>query len=382
MVWLVLCILFILTLAIMLVPLYRYQRNTAPATPVTKNIAVYKAQLAELQSDLDNGVLSAAEVTAARLEIERRLLRISSETEHSDPEKNEVSSRFLMTVILLVLFGSTAFYQNIGTPGMPDFALENQAHSTAQKTNENSAAPDMVAELAKIQAHLIENPDDVEAWRAKGQLHTELQDKASAAEAFQHWFEHDPNNIEAAVVFSESLIMLSNGRVSPAARLALERARKMQPDNPGVRHYMALAEYQAGNVGQALANWRALITDSPMDAPWRGSVQHWIGQAQNDLGLPLTNSAPVAPPLSAESRKAIAEMSAEEQEAMINNMVARLAQKMRDNPENIEGWFRLAKAYMMLGQRSNALKSLKQAEKYAPDTLKPEIKKQLEILLK
>ncbi|VAX06077.1 hypothetical protein MNBD_ALPHA03-1812 [hydrothermal vent metagenome] len=386
MIWLALSIIFLLTLALMLVPLYRHQNDSAVPKNIVKNnvknIAVYKAQLLELQSDLDNGVLSMAEVAAARLEIERRLLRISSEKETIEPKSNEASLRLLTIIISLVLLGSAAFYLNIGMPGMPDFALKDQAHSTAQRTKNNSASPEMIAEVAKIQAHLRENPDDFNAWRALGQYQTDLQDRVKAAEAFQHWFELDGDNIDAAVIFSESLIRLSDGRISPAALLALDRAQKIQPGNPGVRHYLALAEYQAGNREQALASWQALMADSQADAPWRRSVQRWIDKAQNDLGLPVTNSTAVAPPLSEANRKAIAEMSTEEQEALIKSMVARLARKMDENPENIEGWFRLAKAYMMLDQKPDAIKSLKQAEKFAPDALKPQIKKQLEILLK
>ncbi len=394
MIWLALSLIFLLALALMLVPLYRYQSDLTASENIpgsssknnVKNIAVYKAQLSELQSDLDNGVLSPAEVAAARLEIERRLLRISSEKNTIEPKNNETSLKLLTVIITLVLLGSTAFYLNIGMPGMPDFALKDQAHSTAQRIKDNSATPEMLAEVAKIQTYLVENPDDVPgniyAWRALGQYQTDLQNRVKAAEAFQRWFELDSDNIDAALMFSESLIMLSDGRVSPAALLALDRAQKIQADNPGVRHYLALAEYQAGNVDQALVNWQALMAASPADAPWRRSVQRWIDKAQNDLGIAVTNSTAVAPPLSEDDRKAIAEMSAEEQEALIKSMVARLARKMDENPENTEGWFRLAKAYMMLGQKSDAIKSLEQAEKFAPDALKPQIKKQLEILLK
>ncbi len=386
MIWLALSLIFLLALALMLVPLYRYQSDPAASENIVKNnvknIAVYKAQLSELQSDLDNGVLSPAEVAAAQLEIERRLLRISSEKDTIEPKNNETSLKLLTVIITLVLLGSTAFYLNIGMPGMPDFALKDQPHSTTQRTKSNSASPEIIAEIAKIQAHLQKNPDDVNGWRALGQYQTDLQNRVKAAEAFQRWFELDSANIDAALMFSESLIMLSDGRVSPAALLALDRAQKIQADNPGVRHYLALAEYQAGNVDQALVNWQALMAASPADAPWRRSIQRWIDKAQNDLGIAVTNSTAVAPPLSEANRKAIAEMSAEEQEALIKSMVARLARKMDENPENTEGWFRLAKAYMMLGQKSDAIKSLEQAEKFAPDALKPQIKKQLEILLK
>jgi cytochrome c-type biogenesis protein CcmH len=73
-------------------------------------------------------------------------------------------------------------------------------------------------------------------------------------------------------------------------------------------------------------------------------------------------------------------MSPADRAEMIKSMVARLQSKMDENPENIEGWFRLAKAYSVLGQKADAIKAMEQAMKYAPDDQKPQVKKQLEIL--
>ena len=176
--------------------------------------------------------------------------------------------------------------------------------------------------------------------------------------------------------------MLSEGRVSPAALLVLNRARKMQPRNPGVRHYLSLASYQAGNVEQALAGWKSLESDSKPDVPWMPQLKGWIRRAEQDLGITGANASLPAPALSDEQQQAIADMSQEEQAEMIRGMVARLQEKMDQNPDNIEGWFRLAKAYMVLGQKQDAIASLEQAEKYASDDVKGEIKKQLEILRK
>jgi len=378
--WPLFIALFLLALSFVLVPLLR-SRNKGIVSPHSKqNVEVYKAQLRELDADLKNGLLGDAEADTARLEIERRLLKAVAEKDTSHEKKQGVSTAFLITVTVLLLLVSATIYLYIGMPGMRDFALKDQRHSVMQREAKNEKSPQIHQEISEIQQHLQQKPEDVLAWRALGQYQSQLDNRAAAAQAFQHWYELEPDNIDAAVVYSESLIMLSNGRVGPAALLVLNKAQKMQPRNPGVRHYLAMAHYQAGRVEQALADWKALEAESKPGVPWLRQLRAWIRRAESDLGIETAKSSDVVPEISAADRKAIQDMSGEDQLAMIKSMVGRLQGKMDQNPDNIEGWVRLAKAYMVLGQKEDAIRSLEQAVKYAPQDLKPQLKKQLEIL--
>lgn len=387
MIWLLIIGVFLLSLALLLSPLFR--RSGVKDSPTPQNthqdMAVYKAQLQELDGDQKNGLLSEAEVASARLEIERRLLKASSEPDQ-DMSLKGASWGFLAMAVTVILLATVGFYLTIGQPGMPDFALKNQQHSPSRMAEKNAESQDKILkiqqEVVDLKRHLAETPDNIKAWHALGQYQSQLRNKAEAAQAFQQWYERDPGNIDAAIVYGESLIMLSDGQVSPAALLVLNRARKIQPRNPGVRHYLSLAAYQAGNVSQALAGWKSLEADSKPGVPWMRQLKGWIQRAERDLGVEGSDDRLPAPTLSEEQQQAIADMSQEEQSEMIKGMVGRLQEKMEQNPENIEGWFRLAKAYMVLGQKQDAIASLEQAEKYAPEDVKGEIKKQLEILRK
>jgi cytochrome c-type biogenesis protein CcmH len=59
-------------------------------------------------------------------------------------------------------------------------------------------------------------------------------------------------------------------------------------------------------------------------------------------------------------------MSAGEQAAMIKTMVARLAGKLRANPEDPAGWMRLGRAYVVLGKRVKAIDAYSQAARRWP----------------
>ncbi|PCI32910.1 MAG: c-type cytochrome biogenesis protein CcmI [Alphaproteobacteria bacterium] len=388
-IWILFIGFFLLALALVLIPVFRF-RPQAPQRDI-KSIAVYKAQLEELNADQNNGVLNASEVASARLEIERRLLKIAdnqrSPHEATAPTTGTGASAALLAgIVTIVLLLSAGFYLSIGHPAMPDFVLKDQDHSVARRAEKDTASPEKIKEVAELEAHLIDNPTNSMAWRALGQNQSDLRNKPASAKAYQHWYELERDNIDAAVVYAESLIILSEGRVGPAALLVLNRARKLQPRNPGVRHYLALANYQSGNIAEALTGWKGLEAESKPGVPWLRPLRRWIAQAERDLGLPSSAAqapGPVpgpGPALSAVERAAIKDMSADERSAMIKGMVARLQGKMDENPENIEGWFRLAKAYSVLGQKQDAITALEQALRHAPDNLLPEIQKQLEVL--
>ena len=53
-------------------------------------------------------------------------------------------------------------------------------------------------------------------------------------------------------------------------------------------------------------------------------------------------------------------------EAQVEAMVARLAAKMRDNPEDVEGWKLLGRSYAVMGRYDDAVKAFAQAAERAP----------------
>jgi len=66
--------------------------------------------------------------------------------------------------------------------------------------------------------------------------------------------------------------------------------------------------------------------------------------------------APPGP--SAEDIKAAQSMSPEDRAAMIVAMVDQLAAKLKDNPDNPEGWIRLLRARTVLGQETQKAKDI------------------------
>ena len=51
---------------------------------------------------------------------------------------------------------------------------------------------------------------------------------------------------------------------------------------------------------------------------------------------------------------------------MINNMVEGLAAKLKDNPNDLNGWLRLSRSYKVLGKLEKSKQALKRAANLAP----------------
>jgi cytochrome c-type biogenesis protein CcmH len=51
---------------------------------------------------------------------------------------------------------------------------------------------------------------------------------------------------------------------------------------------------------------------------------------------------------------------------MIEGMVQRLADRLKDNPDDLDGWLRLGKAYAVLGRKEDAVRAFGQALRIDP----------------
>ncbi|SNS09728.1 hypothetical protein SAMN06295912_101322 [Sphingomonas laterariae] len=88
----------------------------------------------------------------------------------------------------------------------------------------------------------------------------------------------NPRSADLWVGLGNALVVYADGQMSPAAKLAFDRAGQIQPDHPGPPFFLGLAFAQAGQLDQAEAVWRGLLDRSPADAPWRADVEQRLAQ--------------------------------------------------------------------------------------------------------
>jgi len=75
--------------------------------------------------------------------------------------------------------------------------------------------------------------------------------------------------------------------ITPAGRLAFERAAELAPGYPAPPFFLGLAEARSGNPEAAVRLWRQILADAPANASWRPMVED---------GLLLMSGGAAAPP--------------------------------------------------------------------------------------
>ncbi|MGE3873134.1 MAG: c-type cytochrome biogenesis protein CcmI [Parvibaculaceae bacterium] len=296
--------------------------------------AVFRDQLAELERDKARGLIGQAEAEAARNEIARRLLSVGG------GEKGATAPSLGKWTILaagaFIPALSLALYLALGAPGQPDMPLKARLDNAV-------ANNDLVALMAKAEAHLAEKPDDLQGWEILAPLYRGTERYADAAKAYAAILRLKGPDAGTYGDYGETLVLANQGLVPKEAAQAFAEALKRDPKSPKARFYAGLALKQDGKTAEALALWQALLADTRPEDGWRAALE---GQ--------IASVSPGAPALSGEQVAAAEDMSAEDREKMIRGMVDGLEERLKAMPADLEGWQRLIKARAVLGEMDKA----------------------------
>jgi cytochrome c-type biogenesis protein CcmH len=345
--WVVAGLLILVALGALLRPLV--SRAGRGAGEAEAAVAMFRRQLADIDTELGQGRLASDEAAAARTEITRRMLaaadREREEIALAGANPTEASWRVgaAVGVAGLLPAAALAIYFAVGAPAAINRPV---AAGTAR-----GAGPHDVTELAaaadQLKARLELAPDHPEGWVLLGRTLASLQRFDEAREAYGRAIAFKPDDPPLHAELGEVLVFAAGGTVTPAAEAEFAKSG----NDPRARFYGAEATLQRGDAAAASTALRALLADSPADAPWRKLVAARLAEiAPGEPSGGVKNPAGPTPQDIAEARS----MSAEERQAMIRSMVERLATRLEQNPDDKEGWARLARAYDVLGESDKA----------------------------
>lgn len=328
-------------------------------------LEVYRDQLAELTRDEQRGLLTPEQARAAQIEIERRILALD-EGKKFQPARPPSHHLTLAMAVILPLAGF-GLYLMLGSPHLPSQSAMDRLAEERSRTS---------PEIQALEAKVAQSPSDAQSWIDLGRAYVDAERTKDAKDSFAKAMALGRKEPDLLRQFAHAAILAEGGRVTSEAQSALQRALSADPGDPTARFFLALAKAQNQDVEGALTDWLTLEQQLPPEAPLRRLLTENIDKAARQLGkdpakLPgrtVGRAGGSAGP-SAEDMAAAAQMTPEQRQAFIESMVERLAAKMKEEPENLEGWIRLANAYGVLGKREAARTAWAEAAKRAPSRL-------------
>jgi cytochrome c-type biogenesis protein CcmH len=330
-----------------LIPLSRSRRGQE-AAPARADEAVYREQLAAIDKELERGLIDAEAAEAARTEIARRLLAAHDRVGAASQGGVRTGRLKLAQGLTLLALPVLAFglYIALGSPGLPDQPLLSRLNAPAEEQS-----VDLL--VARVERHLAENPEDGQGWAVIAPVYMSLGQPQASAKAYSNAIRILGPRQAWLTDMGEALTIANQGLVTAEARAAFEQAVALEPSAVKPRFFLALALGQEGRKEEAIAAWQALLQGADETAAW-------VGAARQEMAR-LTGEAPAGDTLSGPSQEEVAaagEMTAEDRQAMISNMVAGLAERLSTEGGSAEEWNRLIRAYMVLGKKQDAEQAL------------------------
>lgn len=354
--WIAAAIITLAALTALIFPLARRRRDDVVPVRADFDITVYKDQLLEIERDFERGVLSDDQTMAARTEIERRMLAAASDEDDVPVASGSRAPGWLMVVVLVVVpLGSLGLYMKLGQPTMKSQPFAEREQPKPEKMALRQEQIDKM--IGDMQARAKQDPSDPNTWAALGQVYAKLGRNVEAVQAYEQLVATTDRQAEALMALAEAIFVEAGEIVTPAAVKLFVEAKSKMPSHPMTYYYLALERRISGDAQGAMAQYAGLLAISASNDKWVPEIQSRMKQLADKAGIeiPVVKLLPpvAAPPMASgptrEQVQNAQDMAPADQQDMIKSMVARLATKLKDNPDDLQGWKRLAQAYRVLG---------------------------------
>jgi cytochrome c-type biogenesis protein CcmH len=207
------------------------------------------------------------------------------------------------------------------------------------------AAADPRSADAKV---LRSNP---QFYEVLGRAEYDAGDPFAAQRAFERALALGARSADIHALLGSAIVAGAEGKLTPEAEAQFKAAIALDPANLQARFELARGQVAAGDVAGGAAALRSLAASLPEGDERRAAL---LAAADAAIGQ--------APTVGAQA-SAIAGASAGQQAAFIRGMVGRLAARLKQEPNDPDGWARLVRSYGVLGDAAAQQSALAEARR-------------------
>jgi cytochrome c-type biogenesis protein CcmH len=343
MLWVIFALLTGIAIFSVLWPLARKRRQDQG---IESDLAFYEDRLSEIDREVERALIGPEDAKVVKAEAARRLLASADQGKAGEFSFSQGRVRFA-TGLALILVPAVALgvYAITGHPEWPDQPLQARLESDPSRM-------DLQTAIAKVEAHLAQNPSDGHGYEVLAPAYLRIGRREDAARAAATALRLLGDSPERLALYGETLVYVADGVVTKDAQEAFTKALAGGDFLPKASLYLGLAAEQDGDQERALTIWRKLLAEAPPYAPWTESLRKRVAELSGE-------AAPQSTPQGA----AIAVMPEGERDAAIRGMVDKLAARLAQNGQDVEGWLRLVRAYKVLNEADKARTALEDARR-------------------
>jgi cytochrome c-type biogenesis protein CcmH len=284
--WVICALLIVIALAFVLPPvLQRSEESNVVSDDERKqaNIAVYRDQLSELDADLRNGIVAEEQYAQDREEIERRLLEDTATTQSKKSSgAAPISARntaYLLGIGLPLV--AIVFYMSIGEPDrITNPAPVGAPPPVASAPPGERTQEQIEANVAKLAQRLQSNPNDPQGWTMLARSYSSMEKYSEAANAYAKATELNSKDADLLAEYAFVTAMAEGRSLEGKPTEIINRALKVDPENPKVLQLAGSAAFQAKDYKKAVDYWQRVLKKVPPGSEVAETINARINEAK------------------------------------------------------------------------------------------------------
>ena len=292
----VICIVMVgIALAFVLPPLLQRDDKNAQQEDSGRqaaNVAVYKDQIAELQGEMENGLVSAEQFEEDRDALERRLLQDVALPNEAPPGNVKTASAgrgfaYALAVTLPVV--AVALYLVVGkldamsaSPSPTEPA--QTAGPSSPMVNGQPSQQQIEANVAALAKRLEQSPDDLQGWMMLARSYSSMEKHNEAAAAYGKATAMKTDDADLWADYAFAAAMANGRRLEGQPAELIRKALQVDPENLKALQLAGTAAFEVKNYQLAVEYWERVARKTPSDSEVGRALAARIAEAQKLAG--------------------------------------------------------------------------------------------------
>ena len=296
--WLLCALLIIIALAFVLPTLLQQENQASTQLSDSErkqaNIAIYKDQLAELKSDLDNGIVSKEQYEKDVVEIERRLLEDTSAGDVSAKATNTQQRGVAYATAIGVPSIAVILYLVVGLPqAISNPATLNTIPRPTAGSSESAPPPmgegersqeQIAANVDKLAEKLKANPNDAAGWSMLARSYSSMGRFGEATGAYAKATELNPKDADLLAEYAFATAMANGKKMDGKVTELVEQALKVDPENAKALQLAGTVAFDAKDYKKAIGYWERVLQRVPPGSEVAEAITERINEAKTLAG--------------------------------------------------------------------------------------------------
>ncbi len=283
--WIICAALLIVAILFVALPLWRGTSKNNSVVRDAANLEILRDQIAEMDADLKNGLLTPELHEQGKRELQARLLEEVGDTKGGEvPNQPHPLKITAIALALLLPLASIGLYLQIGNLNA---FLPQVVHGAGGMVHTETG-------LKALEEKTEQNPNEPEPLLMLARSYVEMERYADAARTYEKLTQLVPNEAGLWADYADALAMAHGSLVGPATKL-LDKALALDPNEPKTLALSGTAAMERGDYPAAIRHWEKLLKQIPSGSPDAKMVEDGIQQARTFMGMAKGGKAAPAP---------------------------------------------------------------------------------------